>query len=142
MLWDDFLMVIGMLFIAWVIASANSHWFSFLLSAKFSIRISNRTLQSVLLFGSFGWDRKNRVAPEDLDKMSLTGLIAYLAFAVDIFGIVILRFMLEFRPLSPLWEPRLYDVYRMLGGGYFALGVGLFLLGYLDYYIGKSDFRA
>ena len=131
MLWDDFLMVIGMLFIAWVIASANSHWFSFLLSAKFSIRISNRTLQSVLIFGSCGWDRKNRVAPEDLDKMSLTGLIAYLAFAVDIFGIVILRFVLEFRPL-----------YRMLGGGYFVLGVGLFLLGHLDYYIGKSDFRA
>ena len=110
MLWDDFLMVIGMLFIAWVIASANSHWFSFLLSAKFSIRISNRTLQSVLIFGSCGWDRKNRVAPEDLDKMSLTGLIAYLAFAVDIFGIVILRFLLEFRPLSPLWETRLCDV--------------------------------
>lgn len=142
MLWDDFLMVIGMLFIAWVIASANSHWFSFLLSAKFSIRISNRTLQSVLIFGSCGWDRKNRVAPEDLDKMSLTGLIAYLAFAVDIFGIVILRFMLEFRPLSPLWETRLCDVYRMLGGGYFVLGVGLFLLGHLNYYIGKSDFRA
>lgn len=141
MLWDDFLMVIGMLFIAWVIASANSHWFSFLLSAKFSIRISNRTLQSVLIFGSCGWDRKNRVAPEDLDKMSLTGLIAYLAFAVDIFGIVILRFLLEFRPLSPLWETRLCDVYRMLGGGYFVLGVGLFLLGHLDYYIGKSDFR-
>ena len=142
MLWDDFLMVIGMLFIAWVIASANSHWFSFLLSAKFSIRISNRTLQSVLIFGSCGWDRKNRVAPEDLDKMSLSGLIAYLAFAVDIFGIVILRFLLEFRPLSPLWETRLCDVYRMLGGGYFVLGVGLFLLGHLDYYIGKSDFRA
>ena len=142
MLWDDFLMVIGMLFMAWVIASANSHWFSFLLSAKFSIRISNRTLQSVLIFGSCGWDRKNRVAPEDLDKMSLTGLIAYLAFAVDIFGIVILRFLLEFRPLSPLWETRLCDVYRMLGGGYFVLGVGLFLLGHLDYYIGKSDFRA
>ena len=142
MLWDDFLMVIGMLFIAWVIASANSHWFSFLLSAKFSIRISNPTLQSVLIFGSCGWDRKNRVAPEDLDKMSLTGLIAYLAFAVDIFGIVILRFLLEFRPLSPLWETRLCDVYRMLGGGYFVLGVGLFLLGHLDYYIGKSDFRA
>ncbi len=138
---DDLFIFFGMLFIAWAMASCNSHWFPFLLSADFFVRIPGRRLQTVLIFGSYGWDRKIRVAPEDQDKMSLTGLITYAAFAADILGIIVLRMVLAFCMLSPPLADRLYRIYMILGKNYPNLGLGLFLLGCLDYYIGKSGRR-
>lgn len=136
---DDVFIGFGMLFMTWVLGWGNSCWFPFLLSAKWYIRIPNRILRSVLLFGRSNWDRTVKVAPEDRDKMSLTGAVTYLVLGADSLGVLILGIVLTACQLSPLWEARLSGLYMVLGKGYLLLAVGAFLLGCVDYYTGRRD---